>query len=185
MSRIGKKPITLESDIKVQVTDSTVTVAGPQGQLELKLPAGIGLNINQNQVDIRNDKGKEKDHLTGLYRTLVQNAVTGVKNKWKKTLELVGVGYRANVNGANLVLNLGFSHPVTVPAPEGISFQVNESKITVSGVNKYLVGEVAATVRRIKPPEPYKGKGIRYEGEYIRKKLGKAAKAVGGAAAAK
>jgi len=182
MSRVGKKPIIIEQGITITCDGGKISVNGPKGQLVISLPASLKTDIKDNQLTV-STKTKECADLQGLYRTLIQNAVTGVKTGWTKTLELVGVGYRAQVNGNDLVLSLGYAHPVKVPAPKGISFTVNENKVIVLGFDKYLVGEVAATVRRLKPPEPYKGKGIRYLGEYIRKKVGKAAKAVGGAGA--
>jgi large subunit ribosomal protein L6 len=183
VSRIGKKPITIEPDIKVSVERNLVHIEGPQGKMDLELPNGLELVNLANQLDLKAKESVIDDALHGLYRSLLQNAVMGVKKKWQKSLELVGVGFRAQTSGNELILNLGFSHPVKIQAPPNITFQVNENKIAVIGVDKYLVGEVAALVRRIKPPEPYKGKGIRYLDEYIRKKLGKAAKAVGAAGA--
>lgn len=184
MSRIGRKPVLLDKDVKVSVDKNIVHVEGPAGTLDLVKPKGVKLTIGKGQIVVGITDGSLKN-MHGLFRSLLQNAVTGVKKPWVKTLELSGVGFRAKTLGRELILNLGFSHPVKLKAPKGISFQVIENKIKVSGVDKYLVGEEAASIRRIKKPEPYKGKGIRYEGEYIRKKLGKAAKAVGGAPGAK
>lgn len=184
MSRIGKKPLILEPGIQVTPEGNMVFFEGPKGKFSISIPAGVELVKKENQIEVKiADIGNSGSSLQGLVRTLIQNALTGVKQNWTKTLELVGVGYRAQVNGSDLVLQVGFSHPVKIAAPEGISFQVQENKIMVTGVNKYLVGEVAASIKRVKPPEPYKGKGIKYEGEHIRKKLGKAAKTVGAAAA--
>lgn len=183
MSRIGKRPIVLDTDIQLSTEGKNVLIEGPKGKMTIILPEGILLDKKENQVEIKVAKdGNTGKNMHGLVRTLVQNAITGVAKNWTKTLELVGVGYRAQVSGSDLILNVGFSHPVKIIAPSGISFQVNENKIVVAGVNKYLVGEIAATIKRVKKPEPYKGKGIKYEGEYIRKKLGKAAKTVGAAA---
>lgn len=182
MSRIGNKPITITDIIKVNLSQKSVVVEGPSGKLEIELPENVSVIIKGGLMEIKVDK-ETNSSLQGLYRSLLQNAVTGVVNKWTKTLELSGVGYTASTTGDKLTLNLGFSHPVEIAAQEGITFQVKENKIKVCGADKYLVGEVAASIKRIRPPEPYKGKGIRYEGEYIRKKLGKAAKAVGGAGA--
>ena len=179
MSRIGKKPITIEPEVTVTYKDGTVQVAGPKGQLDIKLPKGIIVTTADKQLELKSTQSS-LSNLAGLFRSLIQNAITGVKTGWTKTLELVGVGFRGETSGNELILNLGFSHPVKIVAPPNISFQVTEGKITVSGIDKYVVGEVAAKIRKIKPPEPYKVKGIRYTGEYIRKKLGKAAKAVGG-----
>lgn len=183
MSRIGKKPILFENDIKISQNMGKFLVEGPNGKIELSIPKELEGKISGNTVEVSEKNGDSHKNIQGLFRSLLQNAVTGVKIPWTKTLELVGVGYRAQSTGVELELNLGFSHPVKVKAPEGVSFKVLENKITVIGADKYLVGEIAASVRRLKPPEPYKGKGIRYEKEYIRKKLGKAAKAVGAAGA--
>lgn len=185
VTRIGKKPIIFESDIKVSLDKKSIYVEGPQGKLTLPIPDKVQAKISGNTIEVSEQNGVTAKDIQGLFRSLLQNAVSGVKIQWTKTLELVGVGYRAQTNGSELELNLGFSHPVKIAAPSGISFKVTEEKITVLGADKYLVGEMAAVIRRVKPPEPYKGKGIRYEKEHIRKKLGKAAKAVGAAAGAK
>lgn len=182
MSRIGKKPIILDADLKINLAKDKIQIEGPCGKMELPIPSDIEVVHTANQIEVKTLK-RGSGEIHGLFRTLLQNAVTGVKNQWSRTLELVGVGYRAESDGRELILNLGFSHPVKIQAPDNISFKVNENKIVVLGVDKYLVGETAATIHRLKPPEPYKGKGIRYEKEYIRKKLGKAAKAVGTASA--
>lgn len=185
MSRIGKQPINIENDIKLVYQNNQLEVAGPKGRLTLAIHPQVILSITTSEVKVSLDKKAETTALQGLYRTLIQNAVKGVKDGWTKTLELVGVGYRAQTSSNELTLSLGFSHPVIIKATEGISFTVTENKITVLGCDKYMVGEIAATIRKLKPPEPYKGKGIRYQGERIRKKIGKAAKAVGGAGGAK
>lgn len=182
MSRIGSKSITITDNVRVALKENLVMVEGPSGKLEIKLPENVSVIISGGLLEVKVVR-KDNSSLQGLVRSLLQNAVDGVKNKWAKTLELSGVGYSASTTGNKLTLNLGFSHPVEISAPEGITFQVKENKICVLGADKYLVGEVAANIRRMRPPEPYKGKGIRYEGEYIRKKLGKAAKAVGGVGA--
>ena len=178
MSRIGKKSIIVDKDVKMSVNADLVSVEGPLGKMSIKLPQGVTLTQTGDKIEVKTKETNGKA-IHGLYRSLVQNALVGVKKGWQKTLEMVGVGFRAQISGNELILSLGFSHPIKIQAPPGISFQVNESKITISGTDKYLVGEVAAGIRRIKKPEPYKGKGIRYQGEFIRKKLGKAAKAVG------
>lgn len=183
MTRIGKKPITFEPDIKISQSSGEISVEGPQGKIVLSMPGEIEVKIAGNTAQVSEKKGISAKNIQGLFRSLVQNAVRGVATPWTKTLELVGVGYRAQTTGNELELNLGFSHPVKIKAPEGITFKIAENKITVTGADKYLVGELAASIRRVKPPEPYKGKGIRYEKEHIRKKLGKAAKAVGAAGA--
>jgi large subunit ribosomal protein L6 len=185
MSRIGRKPIVIDPGVTVSIKDGEIVVVGPKGQLNLKKISGVKIDILANSVEIKPESDSPDTSLVGLCRSLIQNAITGVTKGWSKSLELVGVGFRAQNKGADLELHVGFSHPVVVVAPQGITFAIVENKITVSGSDKYLVGEIAASVKRIKPPEPYKGKGIRYVGEVIRKKLGKAAKAVGGAAGAK
>ncbi len=177
MSRIGKQPIILPPGITLKIEGSRVMVSGPKGELTVVAPQGIEVKTEDNQIKCL--APKEKSNLWGLTRTLVANAVAGVSNGWNKSLELVGVGYRASVEGDELVLTVGFSHQVRFKAPAGISFSVLENKITVSGADKQVVGEVAAQIRRIRPPEPYKGKGIRYAGEFIKRKVGKAAKAIG------
>jgi large subunit ribosomal protein L6 len=178
-----RKPIEINPGVSVTTTGGSVNVTGPKGTLTVSTLLKVKVDVNQNQVIITPNKGAENSSLTGLYTSLIRNAVTGVTQGWSKTLELVGVGYRAQTSGSELTLSLGFAQPVTIKAIPGITFKVEENKITISGVDKYLVGEVAATIRRLKKPEPYKGKGIRYEKEIIRKKLGKAAKAVGGVGA--
>jgi len=178
MSKIGKKPIVIEPDIDVCLNKEIVHVAGEKGQLDIKIPQGVSLERKGNYLFVKGES--KRMNLQGLTRSLIQNAINGVKKLWRKELEMVGVGFRAKVEGNELILNLGFSHPVKITAPQGINFQVKENQIIVEGVDKYLVGEVAASIRRVKPPEPYKGKGIRYRGEVVRRKLGKAVKAVGG-----
>ncbi|MBI3955118.1 50S ribosomal protein L6 [Candidatus Gottesmanbacteria bacterium] len=185
MSRIGKQPIVIENDIKLVYKNNQLEVVGPKGRLTLAIHPLVILSITPSEVKVSLNKRAETTALQGLYRTLIQNAVKGVKDGWTKQLELVGVGFRAQTTGSELTLSLGFSHPVIIKATEGITFAVTENKITVNGSDKYMVGEIAATIRKLKPPEPYKGKGIRYQGEHIRKKLGKAAKTVGGAGGAK
>ena len=175
MSRIGKKPITIDNDVKVDLDRGKVKIEGPQGLFELTLPQGLQVVVVNNQLKIEAKNNNSSSKMQGLFRSLLQNAILGVKKKWSKTLELVGVGYRAETKGDELILHLGFSHPVKVKTPEGISFNIANDKITVFGIDKYLVGETAATIRRLRKPEPYKGKGIRYEGEIIRKKVGKVA----------
>jgi large subunit ribosomal protein L6 len=184
MSRIGKKPIEIQKGLNIEILNSVFTVSGPKGKMSITLPKEINVEQDENHLNIKTSNELGGD-VHGLMRTLIQNAITGVSTGWQKTLELVGVGFRAQTTGSELVLNLGFSHPIKIIAPAGITFSIIENKITVSGFDKYIVGEVAAKIRRLKKPEPYKGKGIRYAGEIIRKKLGKAAKAVGGASGAK
>lgn len=179
MSRIGIKPITIDKNVKITPDGKKVVIEGPKGVISLTLADSIDITLNGNIMRVTCQDQETNKNMYGLFRTLLQNAIIGVTQNWTKTLELIGVGYRAQVNGNELVLHVGFSHPVKIPAPIGITFQVQENKIVVSGVDKYLVGEMAAVIKRVKKPEPYKGKGIRYENEYIRKKLGKAAKTVG------
>lgn len=181
MSRIGKLVISLPRDVKISFTAGVVEVCGPIGSLSRKLPRELDLEIKDNQVQVvTGAKTKKVKALHGTYRALINNMVTGVSEGWKKELELVGTGYRAQLSGKDLILNVGYSHPVEVKSPEGISFKVEKTSILVQGIDKELVGEVAAKIRRVRPPEPYKGKGIRYKDEVIRRKPGKAAKAAGG-----
>jgi len=173
MSRIGKLPITIPTGVTVTVNSNRVTTAGPKGSLELLVPGGVTVQIKDNQVVVES----KLSNLHGLIRSLLANNVKGVSEGWTKSLELSGTGYRAATTGTELNLALGFSHPVIIKAPAGISFQVVENKITVLGVDKTLVGEVAANIRHQRPADPYKAKGLKYEGEVIRRKAGKAAKA--------
>ena len=184
MSRIGKKPIIIPAGVTVTPSPGVLEVAGPKDKLVVKLNQGISVDIKDNIITINSDKSQKDSSLMGLNRTLIQNAVSGVTNLWSKSLELVGVGFRAQTDGKKLTLSLGFSHPVIFDAPVGITYKVSENTITVEGADKYVVGEEAAKIRRTKKPEPYKGKGIKYKGEKIRKKAGKA-KALGGAPGAK
>jgi large subunit ribosomal protein L6 len=178
MSRIGRQPITIPSGVDVRVEGSHVSVKGPRGSLERDVHPDMRLLVEDGTARVERPSD-ERQHrsLHGLTRTLVANMVEGVTNGYEKRLEIVGVGYRATMRGSDLELALGFSHPVPFPAPEGIEFEVPApTRITVRGIDKQLVGQVAANIRKIRKPEPYKGKGIRYEGEYVRKKAGKAAK---------
>lgn len=178
MSRVGNAPILIPAGVTVEKADGQIVVSGAKGQLETKLDPIIDVEIKDGQVIVsRKNEGKFTKSMHGLTRALISNMVEGVEKGWSKNLELVGVGFRAQIDGSKLTLTIGFSHPVYVQAPEGIHFEVSDNtKITVSGIDKQLVGEAAAKIRAIKPPEPYKGKGIRYEGEYIRRKAGKAGK---------
>ncbi len=185
MSRIGKAPVSVPKDVSVNLTGSEVSVSGPKGQIAMAIPHGIEITKEGDVlVVVRKNNDKPKRALHGFVRANVANAIEGVSKGWTRILELSGVGYRANLSGANLVLSVGFSHQVTITPPKGITFAVNEGKIVITGVDKQEVGQIAATIRAVKEPEPYKGKGIKYEGEHIRKKAGKA-KAVGGAPGAK
>lgn len=183
MSRIGKQPITLPKGVVVTIDDKTVIVKGEKGELTQKFPRNLDIKVDGDQVLVSvNKKSQQSNAMHGTFRSLVQNMVVGVSVGWSKTLELVGTGYRAELSGEKLILNIGFSHPVEVTPPEGIKFKVEKTKITVEGINKQIVGEEAAKIRNIRPPEPYKGKGIKYEDEIVRRKPGKAAKAQSAAA---
>lgn len=176
MSKIAKKPIEIPVNVTVTVTGNKITVAGPKGKLEGIVPAQV--QVKDNLVKVEGES-----QMAGMSRTLVFNMVKGVSEGWGKTLELSGTGYRAQTTGKQLRFALGFSHPVIVDAPEGIGFEVKENKITVTGADRALVGEMAAKIRKLRPADVYKHKGFKYEGEKLIKKAGKAAKA--GAVAAK
>lgn len=181
MSKIGKQPVEIPSATTIDITDANVVVRGSKGELSFPIPKGIRVKLDGDKVVVSQEK--DNDPLTrglyGLTRALIANMVKGVNSGFEKKLELQGVGYRAQVQGADLVLNVGFAHQVKIKPSTGVSFAVAENIITVSGMDKVLVGDIAAKVRAVRPPEPYKGKGIRYVGEYVRRKAGKAAKAVG------
>lgn len=188
MSRIGRSPITVPPKVQVNWTDGNlVTVKGPKGELSYQIAPELSLKLENGTLTVsRPSDSKEHKAKHGLYRTLVNNMVVGVTNGYTKQLEIHGVGYRAAKMGENLVIQTGYSHPVEVQPPNGISFTLDgvdpvtkATRVSVSGIDKQLVGEVAANIRRIRKPEPYKGKGIRYTGEKIRRKAGKAGK-VGG-----
>ncbi len=185
MSRIGDLPILIPGSVEVLKTNKHLVVKGDKGNLEIDISSNIDVEIENKQILVKRkgDLGKVRA-MHGLTRSLIFNMIVGVTEGWVKKLELVGVGYRAEVNREKLVLSVGFSHPVEVVAPDGVSFEVSDNtKITVSGINKEQVGQVAANIRKIKPPEPYKGKGIRYTGEHVKRKPGKAGKAGAGAGA--
>ena len=178
MSRIGKQPIAIPDGVTVEVDDGLVTVKGPGGELSQRVVRDLRVIVDGGEVRVERPSD-ERDHraLHGLTRSLIANMVEGVTKGYEKRLEIQGVGYRAALKGSELELQVGFSHPVTMSAPAGIEFEVPApNRIVVKGIDKQLVGEIAANVRKIRKPEPYKGKGIRYEGEYVRKKAGKAAK---------
>ena len=179
MSRIGKSPISVPSGVEVSINDRHVTVKGPQGTLERDLPGEIAISQEESTLLVtRPDDSRTNRALHGLTRSLVNNMVVGVSGGFTKELDIVGVGYRATAQGPNKIeLALGFSHPVFVDAPEGITFEVPQpTRIVVKGIDKELVGQVAANIRKIRKPEPYKGKGVRYLNEVVRRKAGKAAK---------
>ncbi len=176
MSRIGKKPVKIEKGAEVKIEAGMITIKGAKGQLTKPLVKLIDTKIENDEIIFTpQNEDKSTIALWGLQRALVQNMMKGVTEGFSKKLELVGVGYKANVQGTELVLDIGFSHQVKFPAPEGIVFVAEKTNITISGIDKALVGQMAATVREVRKPEPYKGKGIRYEGEVVRKKLGKKA----------
>ena len=175
MSRVGKLPVAIPSGVTVEVKDARVHVKGPKGQLSMHVLTGTEVTIQDGHARVSSEK-LTRNPAFGTMRALIQNMVTGVTNGFSKTLEIVGTGYRAQMDGKKLVLQLGFSHPVVFDPPEGITIKVeNPTRLTVSGADKCLVGQVAADLRAYRPPEPYKGKGIKYEGEHIRRKAGKAA----------
>ena len=177
MSRIGKKPIPVPASVTVKVEPEVVHVTGPKGALSERVPRDIAVEQEDGQLLVKRptDRGEHRA-LHGLTRSLVANMVEGVTEGFQKTLEIQGVGYRAQLKGKNLELALGYSHPVSINAPEGIEFEVPQpTRVIVKGISKQLVGEIAANIRKQRPPEPYKGKGIRYEGEYVARKVGKRA----------
>jgi len=175
MSRIGKLPIKIPKEVTVNINQDKISIKGPKGELYKVIPTSVNINYEDNILRVTTDSDSEK--LSGTYRSLLYNMVTGVVSGFEKKLELQGVGYRSQSDGKNLLLNVGYSHQVKIPCPEGVKLTVeNNTLITVSGVNKEVVGQTAANIRLVKPPEPYKGKGIRYQGEYVRKKVGKAGK---------
>ncbi len=176
MSRVGKVPISIPKDVKVKLTDSILEVVGPKGQLTHRVPLEIQVSIEPEQIVVtRPDEQRMSRSLHGLTRVLIANMITGVTQGFEKRLEIQGIGYRADLQGNVLRLALGFSHPVLFPLPEGIKVEVErQTAITVKGIDKQLVGSVAAEIRSLRPPDPYKGKGIRYAGEYIKLKVGKA-----------
>jgi len=173
MSRIGRQIIIIPESVTIIQSSQTVVVKGPKGELTLRLPEQVQLKVQDGQARVESSAS----NLHGLFRSLIANNVVGVTDGWTKVLELSGTGYRATTTGSELNLSLGLSHPVAVTAPVGISFAVVENKITVAGIDKVQVGEVAAKIRRLRPADVYKAKGFKYEGEVIRLKPGKAAKA--------
>nr|WCH56174.1 ribosomal protein L6 [Calliblepharis sp.] len=178
MSRIGKKIIALPLGIKVTIIKSNITIEGPKGKLSHSLSKMITIKKNNNQLQLYpTNNNKESKALHGLSRTIINNMVIGVSQGFKKNLEIQGVGYRCQMDGKNLILNIGYSHPVVINPPENIKIKVEENtNIVIEGINKETVGQIAAKIRSKRPPEPYKGKGIRYTGEIVRKKVGKAGK---------
>ncbi len=181
MSRIGRLPITVPSGVDVTIDGRNVTVTGPKGSLSRALHPDMTVSREDGTIVVtRPTEQKTHKQLHGLTRTLVNNMVVGVTDGYRKGLEITGVGYRAALNGRKLTLNLGYSHPIEIDPPEGITFEVeNPTRLAVVGIDKELVGQIAAKIRSTRKPEPYKGKGVRYSGEYIRRKAGKAGK-IGG-----
>lgn len=178
MSKIGKQPVVIPAGVTVEVSGHTVKVTGPKGTMSRHFAPEIGVEVVEGKV-IVSAKGNSKYvmSLFGTTRALINNDVTGVSTGWSKQLELVGTGFRPEVNGSELTLTVGYSHPVKIKAPEGIAFKAEKMIVTVDGYDRELVGQVAANIRAVRPPEPYKGKGIKYVDEVIRRKAGKAAAA--------
>lgn len=180
MSRVGKKPIPLPAGVKVEVGGGRIVVSGPNGTLQQPLLPGVDVAVEEGRIVVtRQSEAQLHRQYHGLMRTLVANMVTGVTTGFSRELQIVGVGYRADMEGKDLVLHLGYSHPIRVAAPEGIRFQVGgrNDVVTIWGIDKVLVGQVAANIRALRKPEPYKGKGVRYAGEQVRRKAGKTGKA--------
>jgi large subunit ribosomal protein L6 len=190
MSRIGKKPIEIPAEVEVKIEGNKVTVKGPKGEISKEFRPEIGFEIKEGKIFVfpKNETSKQNKFATrrakitksfwGTTRRLIFNMVEGVQKGYEKKLEIEGLGYRASMEGENLVLRVGYSHPVVVTPPKGIKISVEKNIITVSGIDKELVGQVAANIKKVKPAEPYKGKGIKYLGEKIRRKVGKKATAV-------
>lgn len=180
VSKIGKQPVQIPQGVNVTIEDSRVLVSGSKGELTFAFRPEVKVEVKDDQVIVtRKNDTKFAKSLHGLTRSVIANMIKGVTVGHEKTLEIVGVGYRAAKDGNNLVLSVGYSHPVLIAETPGIAIETKENKIIVSGADKILVGEIAAKIRRVRPPEPYKGKGIKYSGEIIRRKAGKAVKAAG------
>ena len=177
MSRIGRKPIELPAGVSVSISPGRVMVNGPLGELTQQVPVRMQVEQEDSTLVVTRPTERGEDRaLHGLTRSLIANMVEGVTNGFQKRLEIQGVGYRATLRGVDLELNVGYSHPVVLKAPQGITFEVpTPTEVLVKGIDKQAVGQIAAEVRKVRPPEPYKGKGIRYEGEYVRRKVGKRA----------
>lgn len=177
MSRVGKKPIPIAKGVKIEKSNGTVKVKGPKGELSVEVKPGITVTINEEEVVLeRPSDSRQHKSMHGLYRALIDSMVIGVTTGYQKKLEIVGVGYRAEMKGEKLSLQLGYSHPILFSLPPEITVEIPApTQILISGIDKQLVGQVAAKIRSMRPAEPYKGKGIKYEGEYIRRKAGKTA----------
>ncbi len=182
MSRIGKKPITIPNGVKAESKDGLLNVTGPKGTVQVLVHPKVQVDISASEIvaSVKNPDNKLERSLWGLTRSLIQNAVTGVTSGFEKKLEINGVGYRAAIAGTTITMALGFSHPVIVEVPKGLAATIEKNVITITGIDKQAVGEFAAKIRSLKKPEPYKGKGIKYMDEVIRRKAGKVVKAVGG-----
>jgi len=182
MSRIGKKPIEIPENVEIKIDKDFIVVKGPKGELEQKIRPEIRVEIKDKEIQVSlAEKTKKSPGFWGLTRTLIANMIQGVLEGYEKKLEIVGVGYKAEVQGEKLIFRLGFSHPVEFAVPQGIEIKIEKEIITVFGINKQIVGKTAAEIRALKKPEPYKGKGIRYEGEYVKIKPGKKAAGAEGA----
>ena len=180
MSRIGKQPIKIPEGVNINIDSDQVVVSGPKGEIKHNLPKAVFVKKKKDYLEVSTkDRSKQGKANFGTTRALLANIVLGVTNGWTKQLELVGTGYRSETDGKTLTLTVGFSHPVKIEETEGISYKVEKNVITVEGIDKQLVGHLAAKIRSVRPPEPYKGKGIKYIDEVVRRKAGKAAKAVG------
>jgi len=174
MSRIGKEPINVPKGVEIRLDKSNVQVKGPKGELSVDLHPKVAVNMDKEIIQLKKvDNSRTAREQWGLRRTLINNAVLGVSKGFEKTLEVIGVGYKADLQGKTIVLNVGYSHPVKIDLPKEIEAKVEKNKITLIGIDKQAVGELAAVIRRVRPPEPYKGKGIKYENEQIRRKAGK------------
>lgn len=177
MSRIGKMPVAIPDGVEINISDNTISVKGPKGSLTQDMSSDIKVEINKEEKMVHvspTSEGKKQSGMWGLYRVLIDNMVTGVTKGFKKVLEIQGIGYKAEKKGSNLLISAGYSHPVLFVACDGISLDAETpTKIVVTGIDKQRVGQIASEIRGIRPPEPYKGKGIRYEGEYVRRKAGK------------
>lgn len=180
MSRIGKIPVELPEGVSLKVEGGEVAVSGPKGTLKRKIPREVEIEVKDNTAQVITKKNNHKAKVIhGTFRAHLANMSKGVSDGWSKVLELVGTGYRSELSGKTLVLNVGYSHQVKIDAPEGIEFNVEKTQVTVNGIDKEKVGQIAAEIRAVRPPEPYKGKGIKYKEEEVRRKPGKAAKAQG------
>lgn len=182
MSRVGKKPVTIPSGVSAELKDQILKIKGPKGELTLELHPKVAIAIAENEitVSVQNTEVKAQKALWGLFRALINNMVAGVTTGFSKVLEINGVGYKAALTGTKLVLNLGYSHPIEMEVPKGLEAKVEKNTITITGTDRQLVGQFAAEIRSKREPEPYKGKGIKYSDETIRRKAGKVVKAVGG-----